>query len=91
MFQTNADTASSEVISGTGDALPSQVDSKRLHNVPGGVTHDDNAKGSDRYTKHIAQQSHLETGASDGPGTERAPGDENLTEEQAMDKLERKV
>lgn len=77
-------------MSGTGDTLPAQVDSKRLHDVPGGVTHDPNAKGSTRYTHHIAQESHLDKGASSGPQVDEAPGDENLTQEQAMDKTERK-
>lgn len=58
--------------------------------MPGGVTHDDNAKGSDRYTKHIAQKSHLETGASDGPQVDEIPGQEDLTAEQAMDQVEQK-
>lgn len=58
--------------------------------MPGGVTHDSNAKGSDRYTKHIAGQSEIETGASEGAQVERAPGDEKLTNDQAMDKIERK-
>lgn len=66
------------------------MDSKRLHDVPGGVTHDPNAKGSDRYTKHIATQSDIQTGASEGAQVERAPGDEKLTDDQAMDKVERK-
>lgn len=90
MIQTNQDTAGSEILTGTGDALPAQVDSKRLHQVPGGVTHDDQAKGSTRYTEHKVQQSEFVTGASDGPNVDRAPGDENLTDEQAMDKLEKK-
>jgi hypothetical protein len=33
----------------TGDALPSQIGSKRMHNVPGGVVHDPQAKGSSRF------------------------------------------
>ena len=36
--------------------------------------------------KHKVQDSELEEGAM----VDRAPGDENLTDEQAMDKLERK-
>ena len=56
--------------------------------MPGGVTHDDNAKGSTRYTAHIKQDSEFAT--NNGPQTDRAPGDENLTDDQAMDKLERK-
>lgn len=88
--QTNTDTAGQQVLTGTGDALPAQVGSKRLHQVPGGVTHDDNAKGSTRYTEHIKQPTDEDKGASEGPQVERAPGDEQLTDEQAMDKVERK-
>ena len=89
-FQNPQDTSGSEVLTGTGDALPSQVDSKRLHAVPGGVTHDPKAKGSTRYTNHTAQQSEFETGASEGPQTTNAPGDEGLSNEEAMDKIEKK-
>jgi len=77
-------------LTGTGDALPSQVDSKRLHNVPGGVTHDPKAKGSTRYTAHTVQQSDFVKGAGDGPGVERAPGQEDMTDEQVADSFERK-
>jgi len=38
--QSTRDTASRQIITGTGDALPPQVDSKRLHNVPGRATND---------------------------------------------------
>ena len=41
-------------------------------------------------TEHKSQQSDFVTGASDGPQTDRAPGQEGLTDEQAMDNLERK-
>ena len=57
--------------------------------MPGGVTHDPVAKGSTRMDKHKVQPSDM-AGASSGPGTDRAPGDEDLTDEQAMDQIERK-
>lgn len=79
-------------MTGTGDTLPAQTDSKRLHPVPGGVVHDPKAKGSKRYEKHIRQKgSDLDYGASEGPGVDKAPGDEELGDEEAMDKVERKV
>lgn len=90
MHQTTQDTAGSEVITGTGDALPSQIDSKRLHNVPGGVTHDPIAKGSTRMTAHKTTESDFVTGASDGPLADRAPGQEQLSDEQVMDQIESK-
>lgn len=59
--------------------------------MPGGVTQDPFAKGSTRMTDHKKQVSDFEKGASDGPLADKAPGDEDLTDEQAMDKIERKV
>jgi len=81
-----------EAITGTGDALPSQIGSKRLHDVPGGVVHDPQAKGSTRFEKHKAQNGgDQEFAAGEGPHVTRAPGYEQLGDEEAMDKLERKV
>lgn len=70
--------------------MPSQTDSKRLHNVPGGVVHDPNAKGSSRREKHIVGDSDVDHGASKGPGVDKAPGDEEISDEAAMDKMEKK-
>ena len=42
-------------------------------------------------TEHKKQASEFEEGASEGALVDRAPGDENLTDEQAMDKVERKI
>lgn len=89
--QTVTDKVVSEVLTGTGDTMPSQTDSKRLHNVPGGVVHDPNAKGSTRYEKHIVGDSDVNHGASEGPGVDKAPGDEEISDEAAMDKLEKKI
>ncbi|KIW47030.1 uncharacterized protein PV06_02643 [Exophiala oligosperma] len=88
--RTTKDTTVNDILTGTGDSLPSTVDSKRLHSVPGGVTTDPFAKGSTRMTEHKKQTSEFETGASDGPQTDKAPGQEELSDEQAMDNLERK-
>ena len=79
-------------MTGTGDALPSQIGSKRLHDVPGGVVHDPQAKGSTRFEKHKVQKDGDQAlGAGEGPQVERAPGDEDLTNEEAMDIVEQKV
>ncbi|CAD6571185.1 MAG: hypothetical protein ASARMPREDX12_006497 [Alectoria sarmentosa] len=52
-----------ETITGTGDALPSSVGSKRLDN---GVSQDQ-SKGHQRYDKHVKQKgSDQEKGASEG-------------------------
>ena len=63
-LQTTRDTApTSQVITGTGDALPSEIGSKRLH-------HDlsqDLSKGHQRYDKHVRQKgSDQEKEASEG-------------------------
>jgi len=89
--RTVTDKSVSDVLTGTGDTMPSQTDSKRLHNVPGGVVHDPNAKGSTRREQHIVGDSDVNHGASEGPGVDRAPGDEGLSDDAAMDKVERKV
>jgi len=89
--RTTRDTATNDVLTGTGDSLPGQVDSKRLHNVPGGVTKDPFAKGSTRMTEHKKNPTDFEKGATDGPLTDRAPGEEELSDEQVMDSHERKV
>ena len=79
-------------MTGIGDALPSQIGSKRLHDVPSGVVRDPQAKGSTRFEKHKAQNDgDLALGAGEGPQVDRAPGDEGLADEEAMDKVERKV
>ena len=62
--QTTRDTApTSEVITGTGDALPSEIDSKRLHHY----WNPDLSKGHQRYDKHVRQKgSDQDKGASEG-------------------------
>jgi hypothetical protein len=65
--------ATGEVITGTGDQLPAQVESKRMHfgaNEP-------LAKGHDRYHKHHKQnESDLERFAGEGAEVDEAPGEE---------------
>lgn len=65
--------ATGEVITSTGDQLPAQVESKRLHfgaNEP-------LAKGHDRVDKHRKQnESDLERYAGDGAEVDAAPGEE---------------
>jgi hypothetical protein len=55
------------------------------------VVKDPAAKGDTRYAKHKQQESDVEVGASEGPYVDKAPGDEELPDEEAMDKVERKV
>ncbi len=62
--QTTKDSASTaDVMTGTGDALPSEIGSKRLQNI----MNPDLSKGHGRYDKHVAQKgSDMEKGASEG-------------------------
>lgn len=91
-FQSTKDQATQEVLSGTGDALPPQIDSKRLHSVPGGVVNDPAAKGSTRYEKHIKQKgADIDHGAGEGPGVDKPPGDEGMDDDEAMAKVERQI
>ena len=79
-------------MTGIGDALPSQISSKRMHDVPGGVVHDPQAKGSTRSEKHkVGKERDQELGAAEGPQVDKPPGDEDLPDEEVMDKVERKV
>lgn len=54
-------------MTGTGDAMPSETASKRLHNVMDG----DISKGQGRYDKHVVQKgSDHEKEASEGATTD---------------------
>lgn len=56
-----------EVLTGTGDTLPAEVGSKRLHFG----RNEDLSKGHARYDKHVKQKgSDQERGAGEGPGEE---------------------
>ncbi len=65
-LQSTRDNApSADVITGTGDSLPAEVGSKRLHNV----VNSDVSKGHPRYDKHVRQKgSDFDKEATDGPG-----------------------
>lgn len=79
-------------MTGIGDALPSQIGSKRLHDVPSGVVHDPHAKGSTRFEKHKVQKDGDQAlGAGEGLQAERVPGDEDLADEKVMNKIDHKV
>ena len=75
--------ATGEVITGTGDQLPAQVESKRLHFG----ANDPLSKGHDRYDKHTKQkESDLDRYADEGAGVDRAPGEENDDEDTVRDR-----
>jgi len=89
--RTTRDQAPNEVLTGTGDALPSSVGGKRLHPTTEGKVTNPDAKGSLRYEKHIKQKGgDQEFGASEGPEAEPAPGEEDLSREEVMDRREEK-
>ncbi len=75
-------------MTGTGDTLPATVESKRMHfgaNEPF-------AKGHDRMDKHRRQnESDLERYAGAGVDVDRAPGDEELSQEELREKRDNKV
>lgn len=77
--------ATGEVITGTGDALPAEVESKRLHfgaNNP-------SSKGHDRDDKHSKQkESDLERYAGDGAEVDVAPGEEESSQDALRDRRE---
>ncbi|PNS18962.1 hypothetical protein CAC42_6057 [Sphaceloma murrayae] len=65
--------ATGEVMTGTGDELPAQIESKRLHFG----ANDPLSKGHDRYDKHSRQkESDLERYAKEGAEVEGVPGEE---------------
>ncbi|TVY51200.1 hypothetical protein LCER1_G006361 [Lachnellula cervina] len=75
--------AGGEVETGTGDQLPAQVESKRLHYGANNPL----SKGHDRYDKHSRQkESDLERYAAEGPGVDRQPGEEGVPDEE-MDRI----
>lgn len=74
--------ATSEVITGTGDQMPVQVESKNLHFG----ANDALAKGHDRYDKHTRQkESDLERYQGEGAGVDVPPGDEGVGQDEMRD------
>jgi len=74
--------ATGEVISGTGDQLSAQIESKNLHFG----ANDPLAKGHDRYDKHARQkESDFERYAGAGAGADVPPGEEELNQDQVRD------
>ncbi|MCJ1308140.1 hypothetical protein MMC25_001792 [Agyrium rufum] len=70
--------ATGEVMTGTGDQLPAQVESKRMHFGANNPL----AKGHDRYDKHTRQkESDFERYAVDGAAMDEVPGQEDLSRE----------
>jgi len=60
-----------EIITGTGDQMPSTVEAKRLH-YP---ANEPRAKGHERDHKHVAQTSDFERFQGEGGKMEDSPGD----------------
>ena len=70
--------SSGDVITGIGDQMPSEVNTKNAHYGGGNSL----AKGSERYDKHTkSKESDLETKAAAGAETVPAPGEENLSQD----------
>ncbi|KAI9722232.1 MAG: hypothetical protein M1812_001704 [Candelaria pacifica] len=72
-----------EVISGVGDQIPAQAESKRMHYGANNPL----AKGHDRYDKHSRdKESDLEKFAGEGAGVEPAPGEEGEDQDTIRDR-----
>jgi len=70
--------ATGGVITGIGDQLPAQVESKRLHFSPNNPL----AKGHDRYDKHTRQkESDLERFQGEGAQVDPEPGEEGESQD----------
>ncbi|KAF1356871.1 hypothetical protein BDV97DRAFT_394749 [Delphinella strobiligena] len=76
--------ASAETMTATGDQLPAQVESKRLHFG----ANDALAKGHDRRDKHARQnESDFERYQSEGAGVAAAPGEEDDGQDEIRDRM----
>lgn len=74
--------ATSEVITGTGDQMPAQIESKNLHFG----ANDPLAKGHDRYYKHAKQkESDLERYQGEGAAADVPPGEAELNQDEVRD------
>ena len=63
-----------------------------MHDIPGGVVHDPQAKGSSRFEMHkVRKESGQELDPGEGPQVDKPPGDEDLPDEEVMNRVERKV
>jgi len=79
--------ATGEVITGTGDQLPAQVESKRLHISP----NNPGAKGHDRVDKHATHnRSHVDRYAGEGSTVDPVPGEDEDDQDALRDSRERK-
>lgn len=71
-----------EVTTGTGDQLPSNIEKKRLDDAD----LDPKSKGHAQYYKHARQTDEFETMARKGHDVEGAPGEEELGQEDLLDR-----
>jgi hypothetical protein len=73
-----------EILSGTGDQITSNIEKKNLDDA----NFDPGAKGHQRYAKHAKQDNPMDSlkhGAGDH-NVEAAPGEEELSQDQLLDK-----
>lgn len=71
-----------EVITGTGDAITSNIEKKNLDDAGGPY-----AKGHDRYAKHIRQDNPFNRNVGSGEhDVQPAPGEEELGQDALLDK-----
>jgi len=75
--------ATGEVVTMTGEQMPPQIESKRLHFG----ANDPLAKGHDRYDKHTRQkESDLERYAGEGAEVDEVPGEEGEEQDAVRDR-----
>jgi len=74
-----------DILTGTGDSLPGQTASKRLHPTPGGGPHDPLSKGHPRTEKHAKGVSDFEAGAAASHEVEETASGDKLYEEKIED------
>ncbi|KAF2121572.1 hypothetical protein BDV96DRAFT_564591 [Lophiotrema nucula] len=71
-----------EVTTGTGDGLSSNIEKKNLDDAD----LDPKAKGHVQYLKHSRQQDEFSKKANAGHGVEPAPGEEDLSQEDLLNR-----
>ncbi len=79
----NQDTGvTGEVVTGTGDQLPAEVETKRLHVGASNPA----AKGHDRVEKHATSQSGVDRLAGEGVEVDAVPGEEEDSQDTIREK-----
>lgn len=57
-----------------------------VYHIPDDAGYDPRAKGGEQYHKHARQKNDFDTTTHQGHGVEAAPGEEDLTQEDLLDR-----